>query len=182
MRVHLVMKCQITRRAGIQSDRIHHQGPHGSLPLSESHPTPQQGVMQLQGHGLGLWAAAPSPGWKRLGAQIFVCGFSQVAPGCVTLTNRKLSKVAEMFAIVRKVTVAAVSKSRSQHHIEDLHTQSEGFISISHHSEVLLEEGTGYKQRGETGGDEGVRLSLARLGRRQTVSYRVTQQFSYQSC
>ena len=182
MRVHLVMKCQITLRAGIQSDRFHQQGPHGSLPLSESHLTPQQGEMQLKGPGLGLWVTAPSPGWKRLGVQTFVCGFSQVAPGCITLTNRKLSKVAEMFAIVRKVTVAAVSKSHSQHLIEALHTQSEGFISISHHSEMLLQEGTCYKQRGEAGGDEGVRLSLARLGRRQTVSYRVTQQFSYQSC
>lgn len=148
----------------------------------ESHPTPQQGEMQLKGHGLGLRVAAPFPGWKRLGAQTFVCGFSQVAPGCITLTNRKLSKVAETFAIVRKVTVAAVSKSRSQHRIEALHTQREGFISISQHSEMLLQEGACYKQRGETGGDEGVWLSLARLGRRQTVSYRVTQQFSYQSC
>lgn len=138
--------------------------------------------MQLKGLGLGLRVAAPSLGWKRLGAQTFVCGFSQVARGSITLTNRKLSKVAEMFATVSKVTVAAVSKSRSRHRIKALLTRSEGFTSISHHSEGPQQEGTCYKQRVEAGGDEGAWLSLARLGRRQMVLCRVTQQFSHQSC
>ena len=51
-----------------------------------------------------------------------MCGFSKVAQAASPLTSGKPSRVAEMFAVVRKIIVATTSRSRSQHRMETLLT------------------------------------------------------------
>lgn len=93
------------------------------------------------------------------------------------LDQQKAVQGGRTFAIVRKVTVAADTQSHAQHRVElCILRVKDSFLSAS------IQEGACYKQRGVR--QEGTRsvVEPGQAGQEQTVSYRVTQQFSYQSC
>ena len=121
----------------------------------------------------GAWTGAlgrsPSPRLEAARSSDLRVWFFPGCPRQHHLDQRKTVQGGRNVCHCENSRCCHVSESRSQHRFEALLTQGEGLISISHHSEGLLQEGTCYKWRGEAGGDEGAWLNLARLGRRQMV-------------